>query len=258
MSWKRGPVTWQMAGTWDGHRAADGLTSHWAAPEAGPWAPTDQSEWHVLENVYSRPSYLKRKYSQSSQVSCRHFDSSPLPISFLLTIEISVEVQKCLSGAIKSKHFEVTSESAEFLPPVIFLSEHRSRQGSCLHWALKDFDFQKEDEEDGFEGVKCGESGFCSGLAPRNNVITKSCIEWYLIWKMRSIFIPFLSFFLFCFLEKIRGLIYTEQGSRTSDSNYPDQHKDAVLKIFSRNPSIQGALWFPRRGSFLFSLFVPE
>ena len=106
-------------------------------------------------------------------------------------------MRKCLSGAIKSKHFEVTSESAEFLPPVIFLSEHRSRQGSCLHWALKDFDFQKEDEEDGFEGVKCGESGFCSGLAPRNNVITKSCIEWYLIWKMRSIFIPFLSFFLF-------------------------------------------------------------
>jgi len=45
--------------------------------------------------------------------------------------------------------------------------------GSILHWSLKDFYFQKEDEDDGFERVKCGESGFCSGLAPRNNVITR-------------------------------------------------------------------------------------
>lgn len=35
------------------------------------------------------------------------------------------------------------------------------------------------------------ESGFCSGVAPRNTSITKSCREWYLILKMKSIFIPF-------------------------------------------------------------------
>lgn len=102
-------------------------------------------------------------------------------LSFLLTQEISVEVQKCLSGAIKSQQFKATPESAESFSPVILLSQHQSRQSSFLHWGLKDFDFQKEDEEDDFEGVKCGESGFCSALAPRNNLITKRCVEWYLI-----------------------------------------------------------------------------
>ena len=110
--------------------------------------------------IQDPPTCKKRKYSQSSWVSCRHFDSSPLPISFLLTTEISVQVWKCLSGAIKSKHFEVTSESAEFLPPVIFLSEHRSRQGSCLHWALKDFDFQKEDKKMALKESSVESQGF--------------------------------------------------------------------------------------------------
>lgn len=44
---------------------------------------------------------------------------------------------------------------------------------SVPHRSLKDFYFQKADEEDVFEGVKGAESGFCSGLAPRNNVIPR-------------------------------------------------------------------------------------
>ena len=227
------------------------LGSSWSRTLGSHWPEWTTCTWKCLFKILLLEKKVQSKFSSFLQTLW----FLPSPHFLLVDYRNFCRSMKMSLWSHKIKAFWSYIRISRVFAPSYLPVWASVSSGFMSALALKDFDFQKEDEEDGFEGVKCGESGFCSGLAPRNNVITKSCIEWYLIWKMRSIFIPFLSSF---FLEKNRGLIYTEQGSRTSDGNYPDQHKDAVLKILSRNPSIQGALWFPRRCSFLFSLFVPE
>lgn len=126
-------------------------------------------------------------------------------------------MQKILFGAIQSQSFPAASESV-FCPQLSSLSEPRSHRSSFPPWSLKDFDFQKEDEKDGFEGVKCRESGFCSDFATWNNLIAKSRARTASNLKMKSIF----SFLL------ESSSTYT-RGSWNAEGSYPDQLKDAAF-----------------------------